>query len=169
MPYVSNKKFKEAVQNKDYIRIMKRICSKNLSTVCSLDEINTLMMNTLWKCLLQYDDTEKAKFTSYLYRSMSNNSVRLYKKKIKIQNSEKFFNESIHSEDRDKTQAKREAWEFLESLKDIDEELYEIIIDKYFYQMTYREIGKKNGYTNENARKKVKKALKICRKMCIDK
>ena len=169
MSYVSNKKFKEAIQNKDYIRIMKRICIKNLSTVCSLDEINTLMMNTLWKCLVRYDENEKTKFTSYLYRSTSNNSVRLYKKKIKTQNFEKLFNENIHSKNRDKSEIKKDAWEFLESLKDIDQELYQIIIDKYFYQMTYREIGKKNGYTNENARKKVKKALKICRRMCIDK
>ena len=51
------------------------------------------------------------------------------------------------------------------SIKDLNEELYDILIYKYYYNMTNKEIGEKNGYGKEAARKKLKKALSLCREI----
>ena len=53
----------------------------------------------------------------------------------------------------------------MESIKDIDLESYDILIKKFYYNMTNAEIGQENGYGKESARKKVKKALELCRKI----
>ena len=55
----------------------------------------------------------------------------------------------------------------LDALKDKSPELHEIIIQKFYYRMTNKEIGEANGYGKEAARKKLKKALDLCRELCI--
>jgi hypothetical protein len=51
------------------------------------------------------------------------------------------------------------------SLEDINKELHQIIIQKFYYGMTNKEIGQKNGYGKEAARKKVKKAIELCQEI----
>ena len=50
-------------------------------------------------------------------------------------------------------------------MKDLDPELHDILVKKFYYNMTNREIGQANGYGKETARKKVKKAIELCRKI----
>lgn len=156
--------FDNAMNDENYTNLMYRIANKNLSTVCSRDEIKSIVMSTLWRCVNQYNPNKStAKFTSYLYSSMENNTRRLYKKKIAVK-KEKQLNENIFISNTVCDESiKREVFDILESLKDIDEDSYNILIQKYYYNMTNKEIGQSNGYGKESARKKVKKALELCR------
>jgi DNA-directed RNA polymerase specialized sigma24 family protein len=53
------------------------------------------------------------------------------------------------------------------SVQDLNPELHKILIQKFYYGMTNKEIGEENGYGKEAARKKLKKALELCRELCI--
>jgi RNA polymerase sigma factor (sigma-70 family) len=167
MQSVSDKKFEEAIDNEYYKKIMHKVCKEDLKGVCTKDEIKSLMLTTVWGCILKFDNTKKAKFSSYLYRSIQNNARRIYNKKSKEFKNHQFL-DNYHSVADDSYLAKEEARDILMSVKDLDIELYDILIKKYYYGMTNKEIGQSNGYGKEAARKKLKKAIELCRKLCID-
>lgn len=162
-----NESFKNALENKYYMSILYKICNKNLKSVCTVEEIRSVAMSTLWNCVSKYKDGySAARFSSYLYKSAENNSRRLYKKKIKIKNIETELTPYQQYKKQDNDIAnRREVFEILESVKDLDLELYDILVKKFYYNMTNKEIGIQNGYGKETARKKVKKALDLCRKI----
>lgn len=143
---------------------MHKVCNENLRGVATKDEIKSVMMSTMLVCLQKFNDRKNVKFSSYLYRSIQNNSRRLYKKKIKDYKNIEFI-ENFHSFQDDDYLAKQEARDILMSIQDLNPELYNILIQKYYYGMTNKEIGDKNGYGKEAARKKLKKALSLCRQI----
>jgi RNA polymerase sigma factor (sigma-70 family) len=164
MQSVNNDFFQEAINNEYYKKILYKVCNKNLKNVCTKDEIQSIAMDTLWNCIKKYKINDKTKFSSYLYKSIQNNSKRLLSKKIK-QSKEKPLVDNIHSQLSYDMSAYFEAKEILESLKEVDKVSYDILIQKFYYGMTHKEIGDINGYTKEAARKKIKKALDQCRKI----
>lgn len=166
MQSVNDKKFEEAINNEYYKKIMHKVCNENLKGVCTKDEIKSVIMNTLWGCLQNFNSTKKAKFSSYLYRSIQNNSRRLYKSKARdFQNTE--YIDNYHNALSCDFKSKEEARDILMSVKDKNEELYNVLVQKFYYNMTNKEIGEQNGYGKEAARKKLKKALNLCRELCI--
>lgn len=144
----------------DCVNIMKKICNFGLNRVCTKEEIESLMTFTYLKCKKLYDPKKhNAKFTSYLYQSFLNNSRTLYKKKSR--NLERNINPefiAIHEDD-------HELFFILESLKEKDSCLYCLLVQKYIYNMTNAEIANLSGCTSENVRKKVKRALEMCREI----
>jgi hypothetical protein len=163
MQSVNNKKFDEAMQNDYYTKILNKVSNENLKGICSKDEMKSIMMSTLWGCIQKYNNTKNVKFSSYLYRSIQNNTRRIYKNKAK-QFKEVSLIDNFHSLVVD-NKAIEEARDIIMSLKDKNEELHNIIIQKFFYNMTNKEIGQANGYGKEAARKKLKKALELCREI----
>jgi DNA-directed RNA polymerase specialized sigma24 family protein len=95
---------------------------------------------------------------------MQNNSRRIYKKKVK-QFNEVSLIENYHSSLFVDFEAKEEARDILMSVLDKNPELHDILIKKYYYGMTNKEIGEANGYGKEAARKKLKKAIELCRQI----
>ena len=161
-----NKIFEEAVKNEFYIGLMNKVCRKNLSSVCTNDEIKSFIDYTIWQCVLKYKPEKgKAKFSSYLYKSAINNSARLYKKKKKNLATTYLHENIAIKRDFEKNQAMVEAFEILESIGEINEEYKKILEQKYILGMTNKEIGIANGYGKECARKKIKKALELCREI----
>lgn len=163
MQSVNNDTFQEAIRNEYYKKILYKVCNENLRDVCTKDEIQSIAMSTLWNCLQKYKTNENVKFSSYLYRSIQNNSRRLYKKKIKVSKERQLF--STQTELIFDPKSKEEARDILMSVKEKDEVLYNILIQKFFHGMTNKEIGQANGYGKEAARKKLKKALELCREI----
>lgn len=157
-------KFNEALKNEYYNKILYKVCNVNLKNVCTRDEIKSIIMDTLWNCIDKYDNQKNVKFSSYLYRSIQNNARRVYKKKIK-ECKEKHLIDNFHSILIKDNRSVEEARDILMSIKDLNEELYDILIYKFYYNMTNKEIGEKNGYGKEAARKKLKKALNLCREI----
>ena len=159
-----NKKFDEAINNDYYRKIMYKVCNENLKGIATKDEIKSMMMTTMLMCIHKFNDRKNVKFSSYLYRSIQNNSRRLYKKKIKDCKNVNFI-DNYHSVSDDSHLAKQEAKDILMSVEDLSPELHKILIQKYYHGMTNKEIGMANGYGKEAARKKLKKALELCRQI----
>jgi RNA polymerase sigma factor (sigma-70 family) len=128
--------------------------------------MKSIMMSTLWGCIQKFDSSKKVKFSSYLYRSMQNNSRRVYKKKSKYFKDHEYI-ENFHGLLKVDNDAKNEARDILMSVQDVNPELHKILVQKFYYGMTNKEIGEVNGYGKEAARKKLKKALELCRELCI--
>ena len=163
MQSANNDIFQEAVRNEYYKKILYKVCNENLRDVCTKDEIQSIAMSTLWNCLQKYKVNPNVKFSSYLYRSIQNNSRRLYKKKIKVAKERQLF--TNQTELIFDPKSAEEARDILMSVKEKDFELYNILIQKFFHGMTNKEIGQSNGYGKEAARKKLKKALELCREI----
>lgn len=159
-----DRKFDEAINNDYYKKIMHKVCNENLKGVCSKDEIKSIIMNTLWGCLQKFDNTKNVKFSSYLYRSIQNNSRRVYNKKSKEFKNQEYI-ENYHSILKVDNSSKEEARDIMMSIEDLNPELHNILVQKFYYNMTNKEIGERNGYGKEAARKKLKKALDLCREI----
>lgn len=164
MQSVSNKNFEEAINNEYYKKIMNKVCKENLKGICTKDELKSIMMNTLFSCLKKFDKQKNVKFSSYLYRSIQNNSRRIYKNKAKSFKDVSLI-DNFHSKLIVDNKAFDEARDILMSVKDKDPVLHDILIKKFYYRMTNKEIGESNGYGKEAARKKLKKALDLCRQI----
>lgn len=164
MQSVSNNSFKEAINNEYYKKIMSKVCSENLRGVCTKDEIKSIMMTTLLGCMQKYDNTKNVKFSSYLYTSIQNNTRRIYNKKSRDFKNQEFI-DNYHSLKDCDLESKEQARDILMSLKDLNPDLYNIVVQKFYYGMTNKEIGEANGYGKEAARKKLKKALQLCREI----
>jgi RNA polymerase sigma factor (sigma-70 family) len=167
MQSVNKKKFEDAMQNEYYQKILMKACNSNLKNICTRDEIKSVMMSTLWSCIEKFNNQKNVKFSTYLYRSIHNNARRIYKKKAREFNNTSLI-ENFHSiltvSEKDRTEAR----DILDSVKDLNSELHNILIQKYYYGMTNKEIGQSNGYGKEAARKKLKKALELCREIVYD-
>lgn len=154
----------KSVIDKEHYVLMKKICYKNLKSVMSQEEMDSLIYYTYAQCLKNYDPNRgHAKFTTYIYQSINHNSRKIYLKKVKSkerQTSGLYFDSTARLES-----TNREVFEILDSLKDVNEELYNVLVYKFLYGMTNSEIGKMNGYCRELARQKVKKALELCREI----
>lgn len=153
----------QSVIDNDHYCLMKKVCYKNLKTVMNAEDMDSLIYYTYAQCLKNYkSDLGQAKFTTYLHHSINNNSRKIYLKIVRSkekQTSPFSINRSSY------VCYNTELFDILDSLKDIDIASHDILIQKFLYGMTNEEIGKANGYCREAARKKVKKALNICREI----
>ena len=63
-------KIENYLKNPDVVNIMNAVSNKYSKSI-DLDEIDSIKMLTLWKCIEKYDPDRGAKFTSYLYQQLS--------------------------------------------------------------------------------------------------
>ena len=73
-----NQQFEEKWNDSNVRNIMNKV-SKQYRYKIDLDDIESIQMNTLWKCIEKYDENRGTKFTSYLYQQLS----YAFKNKIK--------------------------------------------------------------------------------------
>ena len=123
-----------------------------------IDDIESIKMQTLWKCIEKYDPTRGSKFTSYLYQQLS----FAFKNKLKSKRVE-FANSEIEKPD----EKNRYKYEIIDILTGLEPELEEVLTQRFYHNMTMVEIGEANGYSRETARRRLKKAIKTCQKNCI--
>ena len=149
--------FEEYWTSSDIQNIMNKVSNRYKKAI-DFDDIESIKMQTLWKCMDKYDASRGTKFTSYLYAQLS----FAYKNKIKKKRRE--FNVDI-IENVDRKQAAR--YEVRDILIGLDPEDRDVLNKRYYHNMTMLEIGRSNGYSRETARRRLKKALKICQKNCV--
>ena len=164
MKSVDEKKFEEAINNEYYKKILTKVCHKNLKKICTRDEMRSVMMSTLWSCVQKFNKGRNVKFSSYLYQSIQNNTRRIYKKKAREFNNVNLI-DNLHSCLVYDNKSIQEAKDILDSVQDLNPELHKILVQKFYYGMTNKEIGEANGYGKEAARKKLKKAIELCREI----
>lgn len=127
--------------------------SNKFSKAIDVDDISSISMCTLWRCIKKYDNTRGAKFTSYLYQQL----VYAFKnelKKKKLEFNSESFEKSFSESD------KNEVFDILESLPI---GMKNILRQRYFGNMTMTEIADENGYSRETARRRLKKAISLCK------
>jgi len=147
-----NKTFEEALNNIDNIKVMNKVCTKYFAAL-SADDLYSLKLTTLWKCLNKYDPSKKTKFTTFLYQQLDyaiRNTLKKKKREFNCRQLEKSI-DAVDNIDH-----------VLDGLSD---EYTVLIKQKYVYGMTMEEMGRQNGYSRETARRRFKKALKSFEKI----
>ena len=157
MDNILNNNFEEYWKSSDVQNIMNKVANRYKKSI-DMDDIESIKMQTLWRCIDKYDESRGTKFTSYLYQQRT----FAFKNKLKKKRME-FNNDSIEKQDTN-TVNKMEVFDILTGL---EPELRDVIDKRFYHNMTMVEIGESNGYSRETARRRLKKALKICKKTCI--
>lgn len=112
------------------------------------DQLDSIKLNTLWECSKKYNPNRGTKFTSYLYQNL----VFAFKNELK-KNIREFPTETIELN----TPAR--ANNTTDIFDGMPKEYANLLEQKYVYNMTMNEIGDRNGYSRETARRKVAKAV----------
>ena len=149
--------FEEYWKSSDVQNIMHKVANRYRNAI-DFDDMESIKMQTLWKCIDKYDPERGTKFTSYLYQQIT----FAFKNKLKKKRIE-FNNDSLEKVDTKHT-ARMEVFDILTGL---DSELRDVINKRFYHNMTMVEIGESNGYSRETARRRLKKAIKMCKKNCF--
>ena len=153
-----DKTFEEKWESSDVQNIMNKVANR-YRTAIDFDDIESIKMQTLWRCIDRYDPDNGTKFTSYLYQQLS----FAFKNKLKKKRRE-YNVETLESVDR-KAEYSMQVKDMITGL---EPEYADVLNKRFYYNMTMQEIGKSNGYSRETARRRLKAALKICKKMVAD-
>lgn len=149
-------KFEEKWYSQDVQNIMNKVTNRYKRNV-DLDDIDSIKMNTLWTCLKKYDSSKGTKFTSYLYQQLS------YAMKNEVKKRRMEYNvETVEKMDIN-TYSKMEVTDIVTGLEHEDSQILE---QRFFHNMTMKEIGKTNGYSRETARRRLKNAVNLCKNIC---
>ena len=65
-----DKSFEDLVEDPDIVNIMNKV-SCNFQRGLDFDEIQSIKLDTLWKCVKNYDTSKGAKFTTYLHNQLN--------------------------------------------------------------------------------------------------
>lgn len=152
-----DKNFEEYWKSIDIQNIMNKVASRYKNAI-DFDDIESIKMQTLWKCIDKYDPNRGTKFTSYLYQQIT----FAFKNKLKKKRVE------FNSGSLEKVDIKNKSrMDVLDILIGLDPEMRDILNKRFYYNMTMVEIGQSNGYSRETARRRLEKAIKICKKNCL--
>jgi RNA polymerase sigma factor (sigma-70 family) len=151
-----DKKFEEKWNSKDVQNIMNNVTNKYKRNV-DLDDIESIQMNTLWNCIKKFNPEKGTKFTSYLYQQLS------YAMKNKVKKKRHEYNAETLEKPDHSAAARREV---LDIMTGLDEEDSKILHQRFYDNMTMKEIGKQNGYSRETARRRLKKIINLCKEVC---
>lgn len=152
-----DKNFEEYWKSIDIQNIMNKVASRYRNAI-DFDDIESIKMQTLWKCIDKYDPNRGTKFTSYLYQQIT----FAFKNKLKKKRVE------FNSGSLEKVDIKNKSrMDVLDILIGLDPEMRDILNKRFYYNMTMVEIGQSNGYSRETARRRLEKAIKICKKNCL--
>ena len=152
-------KIDKLLKDPNIVNIMNAVSSRYTRSI-DRDEIESIKMITLWKCIDKYDASRGAKFTSYLYQQLSfafKNELKKRKQMIYLDSVKLDFikSDSVY---RDSSR------EFIDTLLGLPEDVSSILKQRYLGNMTMVEIAKANGYSRETARRRLKRAIKMCKK-----
>ena len=134
------------------------------------DESNSIQAEWLWHSIRKYDKNKATKFSSYLFGQVA------YGFRIKLKERKKrtnfvclsaysdsnpdAVNEVFSSMDGFTLKNCNEVKDFM---MDLPPDLKSILNQRFFHKMTMEEIGAKNGYSRETARRKINSAIEFCK------
>ena len=147
--------FEDLSKDPDIVNIMNKVASKYQNSV-DPDDVESIKLQTLWKCQKEYNKDKKTKFTTYLFNQLG------YAFKTELKKSKKSMNVGEYSGGIIDTD------NYYQDAKDmvtgLPEGVSKILEQRYLYNMTMVEIGNANGYSRETARRRLQNAIKICKK-----
>lgn len=152
-----DKSFDECLKDRDILNIMGKV-EIGYRKAIDKDDLESIKMDTLWKCLKKYDESKGAKFTSYLFQQLD----YAFRNKLKVNKKNMEYSWSGPDKSDHKTAQKEEVRDMLYGLSD---EIKNILNQRFFQNMTMVEIADANGYSRETARRRLKIAIKKCKKI----
>ena len=157
----------EKVRGKEFLRSFnhKNLTEDDINKVCrkassafspylSQNEIESCILNALWKALKKYDHSKKTKFTSYLHNGVVMEC--LTQKKFNTNTGSPTYR--IHDNISSFNNTNIDRIDMLDELNECCEDP-EIIYDRFYRNMTVREIAKSRGVCSETIRVKINKNL----------
>jgi len=152
-------KVDKLLKDSNIVNIMNAVANRYSRSI-DRDEIESIKMITLWKCRDKYDPTRGAKFTSYLYQQLSFAFKNELKKKKQMFYLDNFQLDFVKCDSKYQDTGR----EFTDILTGLPDEVSSILKQRFLGNMTMVEIAKANGYSRETARRRLKKAVKMCKK-----
>lgn len=142
----------------DIIKIAKRASSTFTSTL-SNDDLETCMINAIYKAINKYKDGSDCKFTTYLYRGVQMECLTQKKFNIKssVNKAQRLTNSIADNLNYE------ESTDMIDEINTICEDP-DIIFDRFYNNMTIKEIAQKRRVCGETIRLKIKKNLKKLRR-----
>tara|TARA_R110002020_G_C16109899_1_gene759446 strand:+ start:306 stop:797 length:492 start_codon:yes stop_codon:yes gene_type:complete len=150
---IGNKEFDEASKDRNNINILNKACSRYIKSIPA-DELERCKLIALWEALKAFDPEKGGKFTSFLYKRADWEC----KKQLYAINK---HSKSIEYQDNYCVSHARyvEIAEMKDLLQKLHPRLRTVIKQRFFDNLTMEEIGKKNNYSRETARRYILSAL----------
>ena len=145
-----NDRIIEIMQDAALLKIANKAASRFYSAMTK-EEINSCIINAVWKALQKYQEDSDCKFSSYLYIGVLMECQAFYKKNI----YKKEFSYTTNTDDVYKT------LEYVDMMDEIFTycEDPDIIYDRYYKNMTIQEIANQRQKSGQTIRVKIKKDL----------
>lgn len=142
----------------DIIKIAKRASSTFTSTLSS-DDLETCMINAIYKAINKYEEGSNCKFTTYLYKGVQMECLTQKKFNIKssVNKAHRLNNGITDNVDYEETT------DMVDEINTVCEDP-DIIFDRFYNNMTIKEIAQERRVCGETIRLKIKKNLKKLRK-----
>ena len=145
---IDNRDFERALANIDNKLIMEKACA-SFRNVIEKDELHRCKLIALWEAMQKWNPQGR-KFTSFLYQKVRWECL----KTMQIQKKQRFLpilrEEAYYSESN-----------FQEIIEILPHDMQDVLVKRYVYKMTLREISQFYGTCHETIRRKIRKALKI--------
>ena len=126
-----DKTFEEKWESSDVQNIMNKVANR-YRTAIDFDDIESIKMQTLWRCIDRYDPDKGTKFTSYLYQQLS----FAFKNKLKKKRRE-YNVETLESVDR-KAEYSMQVKDMITGL---EPEYADVLNKRFYYNMTMQELS----------------------------
>ena len=149
-----NKKIEKYLSDSNVMRVAYSAAS-SFSTTLSKDEIQSCILNAIWKASNKYNKRNKTKFTSYLHNGVVYECL-----------SQRKFNGSKKGVTLDETIAdKYNPVAEIDMIDTIEAECDDpkLVIDRFYKNMTINELAEDRGVCGETIRIRLKKNLEKLR------
>lgn len=146
--------FDELLKN-DEIKKISNNAANSFRGVLSSGEIDTCIMNALWKAQTTYDDSKNCKFFTYLHKGVVFECLSQKKSNSSNGYSIDAYNNQSRIQDRYNEFNRIDMQDEIKRCEDP-----ELIYDRFYMNKTIDEIAENRGVCNETIRLKLKKNLK---------
>jgi len=153
MNNVTNNEYETALRDVVNLKILNKVRKKYYRLIPQ-EELERCLLIALWNALRRFNPTKGRKFTSYLYISLEWECCKWITndKKDAQDNNAQHLDSFVSYE-------KLEYDQFNDILSVLPKRLSKVIEQKILYNMTFKEIAKKNKYSHETARKRFLEGL----------
>ena len=168
---ISNEEFNKACKNLDNIKIMqKAVSTSGVTRMMSKEELESCKLMAMWRTLQFWSKKAfpNVKFTTFLFKNVR---WQCYYQASKISKYRQNYAQLIdHMEYIQEREMKKEIsledkLSLEEALKGVSNSTLDLIDQRFHKNMTFKEIGKTNGYCHETARKKAKRAVENIKRL----
>lgn len=168
---IDNKTFNKACKNLDNLKIMSSaIASSGTTCILTIEELESCKLVALWKTLQTWslEDFPDIKFTTFLYQHVrwqcffqANIAMRYHKRHKPVVD----YNEYVNQKEDNNFISLEDKLAMDEALEKMSDKMLGIIEQRFYQQMSLKEIGIANGYSHETARRQVDGAVSSIRKL----